>query len=485
MNMSVSSRPWSTVLTLTVLVLASVAPGVPAGSEGSPEVPDTCEDAGAGPGENIPRAATDVERLWYEYDGVKGIIKQKLELCATEEHVQRERFYERLGWLIHWEVGAIDKQEWTLRVWTAGLLGADPTAFNYQLCQGDTPVDDRGKAPDDESVATFEIDNTMPETRFETLLEKTWIEGGRFPAPNESLTFKSTVCGIGLADVYERAPDSGFGESFHPERKEPEGDEDHHGVGLSVLDDRRRTPDGDVVQYRLKLNNSSDEVRNVTMGLTSVPGQGWRSGFFPNQLTLGPWGSATTELTVAIPEGATPGIHHFNATAKVRNDTLAFLGRVDQDLSVDVFPRSYQPSITADSDGRVVYPGWPLNYTLQVRQDGNVPDRIGLEAGGDRPGWVSLSTDAVDLGPTGSRNVTLRVDVPREAEPGWYEHRVTATSDGSGATTATSVITAVRLHVSGGSLPSGLPSGETVPSPAAPLVVILLAAAAITLRGRP
>lgn len=484
MNMSVSRRPWSTLLALAMLVVATVAPGVPAGSEGSPEVVDTCEDAGAGPGDNVPREATDVESLWYEYDGVKGIIKQKLELCSAEEHFRQERLAERLGWLIHWEIGVSSTQEWTLRVFTGGI-GLGATSFGWKLCQGDSLVDE-DRTEDDETVATFEIDNTLPETMFETPLERTWIEGGRYPRPTQEERTPWNTCGVDLAEVYDRAPDEGeFGESFDPERTEPEVDEEHHGVGLSVLDHRRRTPDGGVVRYQLKLNNSADEVRNITMDLTSVPGQGWRFGFFPNQVTLGPWGSATTELTVAIPEGATPGVHRFNATGEVRNDTLASLGRVDRNLSVDVFPRSYQPSITAGSEGRAVYAGWPANYTLEVRHEGNVPDRIDLEVGGDRPGWASLSTDAVDLDPGGSSNVTLRVDVPPGTEAGWYEHRVTATSQGSGDTAETSVITAVRLHVPGGTLPSSLPTGETLPSPAAPLVAILLAAAAIALRGRP
>lgn len=485
MNMSVSSRLWSTAIALTVLVLATVAPGVPAGSAQTPEVGDTCGDAATGPGDNIPKESTDVERLWYEYDGIKGIIKQKLDLCVSNERVRRDRFAEQLGWLIHWKVGVIEMHEWTVRVWTAGVLGVEATDFRYQLCQGDTPVGQATHAPDDESVTTLKVDNTLPETNFQTVLADTWIEGGRFPRPTREDTTPWNTCGKGLAKVHDRAPDSDFGEGFHLEREEPEESASEHGVGLRTPDGRRQAPDGSVVRYRLRLNNSANEFRNVTMDLTSFPGQGWRFGFVPSEVSLGPWGSAATDLTVAIPKGAAPGVHRFNATGEVRNETLARLGRVDLNLSVDVFPRRYRPSITAGSAGTAVYAGWPANYTLEVRHEGNVPDRIHLEVGGDRPGWASLSTDAVDLEPGGSRNVTLRVDVPPGAEAGWYEHQITATSTGGGDTVATSVITAVRLQVSGGALPSSLPAGETLPSLAAPLVAILLAGAAAALRGRP
>lgn len=482
MNMSVSNRSWSTVIALAMLVAATLPSAVPAGSEQSPEVVDTCGDAATGPGDIIPRESTDVRRLWYEVDGVKGIIKQKLDLCSVDEQARQERLAERLGWLIHWEVDAGSEQAWTLRVWTSGL---GSTALRYRLCQGESAVGREAQTPDDESVATLEIDNTLPETDFETPLERTWIEGGRFPRPTQEDTTPWSTCGVGLTEVHERAPDSGFGESFHPEGTETETPVLGHGVGLSSPDPRRRAPQGAVVRYQLTLNNTSDEFRNVTMDLTSLTGQGWRFGFVPSGVALDPRGSGATELTVAIPRDVAPGVHRFNATAEVRNETLGRIGRVGMNLSVDVFPRLHRPAIVAGSAGTVVDGEQLANHTLEVRNEGNVPDRVRLEVDGDHPGWAELSTEVLDLAPGRSRNVTLRVDVPPGAEPGWYEHRVTAASSGGGQAATTSVVTGVRLQVAGGTLPSSLPAGESLPLPPAPVVVVLVAVAAVALRGRP
>lgn len=467
------------VIALAVLLAgATLTVPVHGGSARSPEVDDGCGDASTGPGGSVPRDATDVASLWYDRRPVDRVIEQRLALCASGQAVRLERVGERLGWVTHWEDDR--GRAWSIRVWVQGALAS---SFNYQLCQGDEAAGGthgEGTAEVDGDALVLEIPNALPETGFETALNRSYVEGGRFPASFDEGPPWS-ACGLPLEEVHDRAPDEGFGRSFWL-GEEPRQTEEEPGPGvrLAAPEPNATVRTGELATYRLVLENAGGEIRNVSLELSGLP-RGWSYAFSPNETTLLAHANATSNLTIAVPADAAGGRHRLTVSGTVRDDSLEEVGEVERTLRLDVEETVRRPTLTVARSGDPVPPGGALVHRLRVGNDGNARDAVELSVAGEASGWAQIEPDQVLLDPDASGNVTVTVQVPADAEPGWYEHRVTAASlDDPAARTTVDVVSGVVLDP-----PTGpLEGGATLPSPALPGVLAALAVAAVACRAR-
>lgn len=470
-----SSRLSALALGLLVAV-ATLPAAVPAGSSDAPEVEDACGDASGGAVDGLPRASSDVDALWYGWEPIRGQIQQQLALCTHDTQAQKERVAKRLGWIVNWT----DHRglEWTQRVWSSGL---EPTGINYRLCQGETPIGSSSKAQVDDGVAKLVISNTLPETRFEEAIYGTTVGAGRFPPPSPDDGSPWSTCGVGFAEIHDRAPDSGSGEVFSLAPDDEEASRGH-GVEMRALEPEPATRAGERVRIDLRFNNTVSEIRNVTLRLDAdLPG-GWPVDLEPGDVTMIPDGSATATIRVEPPLTAPSGTHRLRVDGVVRNATLGRIGTVNATVTLQVVGHTFGPEMPSRSAGPTASPGAVVDHPIELTNAGTARDTFRLAVGGDLPGWVDLPTDTVTLAPGGSRELTLEIAVPADAEPGWYEHVVTATSAADPSASAElPVVTAVALSDDG----AVAGSGATLPAPSAWAVLVAAGLAAILLGGRP
>lgn len=467
-----TGSPRLLALALAVLVAVTVLPAaVPAGSSDAPEVEDPCGDATAGPAGVAPLESADVGALWYEWEPVNGRIHQYLDFCAEEIRHDKRRLVGQIGWTVNWTDAR--GRTWSQRVWSSGL---EPTEMNYQLCHGREKVKSDRKAKIDDGVARLTINNALDETRFEEAILETYVVAGRYPPPSRDHEFPPGDCRIGFTETFDRAPDDEFGEVFELEarRKEQVG----HGVEIVAPADRRMGA-GETIRMEIDVDNTVAEIRNVTFDLTHDLPSDFPVALQPDDIAMPPKGEAEATVAVRAPRTAIDGTYRLEVEGVVRNATLVRIGRVNATWDLGVDAHTFRPVIPTGPSGPTTPPGAVVEHGIELVNGGTALDRFRLDVAGDPPGWVHLPTDAVTLDASASRNLTLKIRVPADAEPGWYEHVVTATSvTRSDAVAEVPVITGVVLTDEG----VIAESGATVPGPPAWAVVVAAGAAAGILR---
>jgi uncharacterized membrane protein len=109
--------------------------------------------------------------------------------------------------------------------------------------------------------------------------------------------------------------------------------------------------------------------------------------------------------------------------------------------------------------------GETVVHTVRVVNNGQGPDTFTLALSGDEPDWASLDQTTVEVEEGAYIELTLTVDVPDDADEGWYDVNVTATS-ANGITAATGVAV-THVWVRGVGLSTDTPSksayrGDTI-----------------------
>lgn len=462
-------------LALAVLVAVTVLPAaVPAGSSDAPEVEDPCDDADAGSTGATAIESADAGGLWYEWKPVEGVIEQYLIICHDEIRHRRVRASNQIGWTVNWTDGR--GREWSQRIWGTGLL-SDKTGINHQLCHGGEKVGSDSPAALDDGVAKLTINQL--DTGFEEALYETHVVGGRYPPPSEDHTFPAQDCELGFAETFDRAPDDEFGDVFELEsrRKEQVG----HGIEMVPVRSERTMGAGETIRMNIDFNNTVAEIRNVTLDLDhDLPGD-FPVVLEPDAVAMPPKGRAEATVAVRAPRTATDGTYELEVSGVVRNATLVRFGSVNATLDLRVDGHTFRPVIPTEPSGPTTPPGAIVEHEVEIVNGGTALDRFRLEVGGEPSGWVHLPTDAVTLDADASRNLTLKIRVPADAEPGWYEHVLTATSvTRSEAVAEVPIVTGVVLTDDG----VIAESGATVPGPSAWAVVVAAGAAAWLLRRR-
>lgn len=465
-------------LALAVLVAVTVLPwAVPAGSSDAPEVRDPCDDADAGSTGVTAIESADVGGLWYEWKPVDGVIEQYLIICHDEIRHRRARASNQIGWTVNWTDGR--GREWSQRVWGTGLL-SDKTGINHQLCHGDEAVGPDRPADLDDGVAKLTINNALDETRFEEALYETYVVAGRYPPPSPDHTTPAQDCELGFAETFDRAPADGeFGDVFELEARRNE--QVGHGIEMVPIRPDRTMEAGETIRIDIEFNNTVAEIRNVTLDLDHDLPSDFPVALQPDDIAMPPEGEAEATVGVRAPRTATDGTYELEVTGVVRNATLVRLGSVNATLELRVDAHTFRPVIPTEASGPTTPPGAVVEHEVEIVNGGTARDRFRLDVGGGPSGWVHLPTDAVTLEADGSRNLTLKIRVPADAEPGWYEHRLTATSvTRSDAVAEVGIVTGVVLTDDG----VIAESGATLPGPSAWAVVVAAGAAAGLLRRR-
>lgn len=475
-----SRRRRLAILGVVVLLGAAAGPStVRSGSADSPEVPDECGDAAVGPAELVPRDATDVEHLRYEYAPSDDEIRQKLGLCASGPVADQERFGERLGWIVRW-VDDRDR-DWSLRVW---LDGQPSPSFSYRICLDGSETIHDGGGDREGTTVTLAIPNDLPETGFETALNGTYVEAGRYPAPSLQDFAPWNSCGTPLGAIHDRAPDDGTGASFRLEEPGQEPETSEVDVRLSSPTPERTVVAGEPARFGLALNNTSDEVRNVTLDVDADLPPGSQRGFTFEEVTLLSGQVRWSNLTVRVPRDADGSTRPLTVVGAVRDETLERIGWSNLSLDLTVRERTHRPVLMVSTHASAAAPGETVVHELSIRNDGNGDDTIELSVAGERTDWTRLEPDRATLPTQRTRTVALEVTAPEEVEPGWYGHTVTATSQGDRAqTTTVEVVTAVSIDAAGGPLLAG-GDAPALPFPGVPALAAVLVVGALVVRAR-
>jgi uncharacterized membrane protein len=168
---------------------------------------------------------------------------------------------------------------------------------------------------------------------------------------------------------------------------------------------------GAVVTYELTVTNMGNATDVFAF---SVADNDWPV-VLPNPVTLGMGESAVVEVTATIPAGAHGGSMDVAiVTATSAGDPTKSASSVLTTTAEAVYGVSIEPT----ADAKTGAPGATVQYTLQVTNDGNLPDTFSLVASGAAwTIWMSANTTG-ELQPGQSFELTVTVLIPAGAADG-------------------------------------------------------------------
>jgi len=205
---------------------------------------------------------------------------------------------------------------------------------------------------------------------------------------------------------------------------------------------------GDNITFPVVITNTNMENAADNYTLTVIDDAGWSprlDNYLFENVSMGD--SRETMLRVTIPENASLGMmDNLKITATSgRDPTISTSDSCS--VLVTAFIRRVGISITPSSQRNL--PGSTLNYTVVVKNEGDVADSYVLTVG-DNVGWspsVSPST-LTSIAPGASRNAALTVVIPEGAENGATDGiTVTATSKSDNSVRRSASCTAVASTV--------------------------------------
>jgi len=184
-----------------------------------------------------------------------------------------------------------------------------------------------------------------------------------------------------------------------------------YAVSVSISPTYRSGAPGEELSYAVMVANTGDLDDNYV--LTVSDNAGWGPTVFPTSLAVASGALGEATLTVTIPENAKP--------CTLNNITVTTTSHADNTVSdndsctahVEVF-RGVEVSILPDYQENL--PGGTLEYTVAVRNLGNVGDNYDLIAQ-DTENWgLTLKDNLLEVPAGENRTSTLSVTIPESAE---------------------------------------------------------------------
>jgi uncharacterized membrane protein len=168
---------------------------------------------------------------------------------------------------------------------------------------------------------------------------------------------------------------------------------------------------GETLIYDITVRNTGNIGDTYT--LENSDNVGWSLSLENTSLAIPPFENGTTKLTVTIPENAIPctndNIRVIATSQENENvsaqDTCTAHAQAVRGVEVSIWP-SYQSGT----------PGATINYTVMVKNTGNVKGDYGLENGDDL-GWTLVLSQSLleNIQPNENKTVTLSVTIPYNA----------------------------------------------------------------------
>jgi len=206
------------------------------------------------------------------------------------------------------------------------------------------------------------------------------------------------------------------------------------GVDLVPTQTSQDIVPGETVAYDVLGVNNGNVDDTFTLSATDLP-SGWWYEFSSPQLTVGPYGSASTQLSIQPPRhwSTSPGEYPFSIYGTSLSASAEGLVIGDTEiLAVNVLPfNDVDVSVSPESED--IVPGETGVYSVTVTNQGNVPDVFSLSVEGLPESWQYSIPSDVSLEPGQSSTVELSVEPWRHwsTSPGEYPFTVTGTSLGA------------------------------------------------------
>ena len=200
---------------------------------------------------------------------------------------------------------------------------------------------------------------------------------------------------------------------------------------------------GEELIYSVKITNNENTEGDYYSIVTD--NFGWKLAFGIKRIILYPFGEAWTILKVTVPENAIGCTKDTVTVTMVSMDnTISYSASCIAHATV---VRGVEVSITPHENSGP--PGATLEYTIIVKNIGNVDDNYDLTASDDA-GWnLELSPSSLTVPLRSSENTKLDVTIPENAEPKITDNIVvTATSKANPSISAENSCTAYSLALS-------------------------------------
>ncbi|UCC93724.1 MAG: hypothetical protein JSW25_03410, partial [Thermoplasmata archaeon] len=299
-----------------------------------------------------------------------------------------------------------------------------------------------------EGTLEFEVENTGAGTDEYSIEQMTGSEWLTWDAemitvePSESGTFTATVVvppGVNENRYYfnmtvTSETDPGVSKSI-----ELWVDVMVNGVDVSIVDDEMSAFPEESVEFIVSIENTGQGNDTYTIVLDG-DGASWATPSHTT-ITLQEDGTADIIVHVSVPEDADEATYSISLTATsedgVTNDSVS--------MAVNVMVDGVDVEVSSDLEDawrEVLVSVW-----FNVTNTGQGSDTFALTVETDKTGWFVLSETSIEVAEGETESVLMEITPPDDADAGFYEFTLTATS-ANGETNA-SATTSVHVRVPG------------------------------------
>ena len=216
----------------------------------------------------------------------------------------------------------------------------------------------------------------------------------------------------------------------------------HRGVRVGISPAQGNAGPGENATFTVTITNTGGAADNYV--LTGSDNAGWSLSLSRSTLSLAAGASGTATLTVTIPTGAENNMQD-SVTVTARSLIDNTVENSASCVANCVAPPEHGVQVSIFPEDRTGLPGDTLDFTVTVKNTGNVDDTYDLTVSDDH-GWeLRLDVDQLTILAGENTTVTVSVTVPSDASEGDSTMiTVTATSTGDPTKSATCTATATR-----------------------------------------
>jgi uncharacterized membrane protein len=237
------------------------------------------------------------------------------------------------------------------------------------------------------------------------------------------------------------------------------------GVTLYTPYTKISIPPGEPVDYSIDVINNGDEVQNVDLSVSGIPGT-WKSslksgGWVISQLSILPHEKKSISLRVEVPYQVNKGNYKFKVTAGDLGSlplviNISEKGTYETEFSTD------QPNMEGNSSSTFTFRAKLNNRTAEQQL-------YALQADVSR-GWnvsfkvIGKQVTSVEMEPNTSKDISIEITAPAQIEAGKYRIPVSASTNGSSANLSLEVVIsgtyAMELTTPAGLLSTTITAGD-------------------------
>jgi uncharacterized membrane protein len=237
------------------------------------------------------------------------------------------------------------------------------------------------------------------------------------------------------------------------------------GVTLYTPYTKISIPPGEPVEYSVDVINNGDELQNVDLSVSGIPGS-WKStlksgGWVISQLSILPHEKKSISLRVEVPYQVNKGNYKFKVNAGDQGSlplviNISEKGTYETEFSTD------QPNMEGNSSSTFTFRAKLNNRTAEQQL-------YALQADVSR-GWnvdfkvIGKQVTSVEMEPNTSKDIIIEIAAPAQVEAGKYRIPVSALTNGSSANLSLEVVIsgtyAMELTTPAGLLSTTITTGD-------------------------